>query len=82
MPNVNINIYINQKGDIECLYNDLLLNASLGKLDIVRASTIEFDGESQQWVVYIIESGFCKSFPSRKEAVDWEVHFLESEMEK
>ena len=75
------NIYIREDGTMIGLYHDLLQEANLGVLKVWRASNIEFNILSQQWEVEIIGEGKIESFWTRKEALEWEVKYLENKIE-
>lgn len=68
---------IDDKGDMHGIYNDIL--ADLGKLDITRASNVEFDCDIQKWVVtlmYPYDACLITPFLTRAEALTEEVRFL------
>ena len=44
-------IYIDSKGDGHCLYTELIDLRQLGQLQITRATTIEFNNETDEWEV-------------------------------
>ena len=75
------NIYILPNGTITGLYHDIIQEANLGVLKVWRASNIEFNILSQQWEVEIIGEGKIASFWTRKEALEWEVKYLENKIE-
>jgi hypothetical protein len=46
-----IHLSISPEGQAQCLYTEELDLTSLGPLQVSRASTVEFDEGSQEWVV-------------------------------
>ena len=65
------------RGDGHCLYTELLDLSSIGGLEIVRASQIEFNNESQEWeVVSGSENNVLFSHPSRSACLDWEQQYF------
>jgi hypothetical protein len=64
------------QGTITGLYTELIELNQLGRLEITRASTIEFNASSQQWEVKDAEGVILHSNPSRSRCVEWELeHF-------
>ena len=62
-----------------CLYTEAIDLSKLGKLTIKRATTIEFDNNTQYWRVYD-KTGFPMfSSLSREACLDWERQHLESQ---
>lgn len=63
--------------EVAGLYSDKLPYRELGNMSVTRASTIEFNGELQKWVVNILdENRFLGVFESRQEAIDAEIRYL------
>jgi hypothetical protein len=48
---MNINISFNPDGTAQCLWTDALPLHELGRLEITRASNIEFNNADQKWEV-------------------------------
>jgi hypothetical protein len=70
-------------GNVEGLHDDLLVG--LGKTEITRASRVEFCEDAQRWTVEILIGNFAgcflaKAFPTRREALNEEVKFLNKEL--
>ena len=59
----------------------MLLELEMGPLKIKRASNIEFNEKNQKWEVNILGEGILASFSSRQKALEWEVQYLEKQME-
>lgn len=58
-------------GTAKTLYTELIDLAALGSLSVKRASTIEFNGATQEWEVEI-DGEIKYSNPSRQNCLDWE----------
>lgn len=71
-------IYIRPDGKIEGLYNDTIPLQQLGELSVMRATTIEFDHQRQEWIVALPDGTEVYSHPSREECLKWEKIFCES----
>jgi hypothetical protein len=54
------------------LFTEAIDLSALGALEIVRASSIEFDNPTQRWQVRSVEGMLLFSNPSRKACLDWE----------
>jgi hypothetical protein len=62
-----------QRGGIQCLYTEAVDLRSLGRLQVVRATTIDFVPEEQLWRVRFATSGkLLFSTPSREACLAWE----------
>lgn len=59
-------------GNGHCLFTEAIDLASLGRLEIARASTIEFNNAAQVWEVKDTEGVLLFSHPSRQACLDWE----------
>jgi hypothetical protein len=59
-------------GTGHCLFTEAIDLSSLGTLEIARASTIEFNNQSQQWEVKGAQGQWLFSHPSRQTCLDWE----------
>lgn len=62
----------NPDGTAQGLYTETIPLHALGRLSIRRASTIEFDDASQEWVVRSPEGVRLYQSPSRQRCLDWE----------
>ena len=58
------------------LFTEAIDLSTLGALEIVRASSIEFDNPTQQWQVRNAEGVLLFSDPSRQACLDWEHQFF------
>ena len=56
--NMNINISFTSDGTAQCLWTEALPLHELGRLEITRASNIEFNNADQQWEVRTEEARF------------------------
>ncbi len=69
---MNINIQFNPDGSAHCLWTDAISLHDLGRLEITRASHIEFNNTTQQWEV-IDRKGRVRFFArSRAACLQWE----------
>ena len=55
-----------------CLYTELVDLAAIGRLEISRASNIEFNQPTQEWEVRDLEGQVLFSHASRSVCLDWE----------
>jgi len=63
-------------GNGHCLYTEAIDLSSLGALEIVRASSIEFNNITQQWEVKSAEGRLLFDDPSRQACLDWEHQYF------
>jgi hypothetical protein len=70
------NITFTSDGAVRCLYTELIDLSSLGALEIVRASSIEFSNRAQRWTVRSVEGAVLFTDPSRQACLDWEQEHL------
>ena len=63
-------------GTGHCLFTEAIDLSSLGALEIVRASNIEFNNRSQRWEVKGTEDRLLFSHPSRQACLDWELQYF------
>ena len=54
------------------LYTEVIDLQQIGRLDMSRASHIEFNSESQQWEVYDFTGHWLFADPSREACLHWE----------
>lgn len=72
-------IFIRPDGSIEGLYTDTVPLQELGKLNVTRATNVEFDEGRQEWIVSLPDDGKeVYSDPNREEALAWERKFCET----
>lgn len=69
----------NTDGTAHGLYTEAVSLHALGRLSIRRASTIEFDDASQEWVVRSPEGVRLYHSPSRQRCLDWEREHFNNE---
>lgn len=66
---------VTTNGEAGCLYSELIDLSSIGKLEVSRASNIEFNHEKQQWEVKVDGKVLFKN-ASRAVCHAWEIqHF-------
>jgi hypothetical protein len=58
------------------LFTEAIDLSSLGALEIVRASIIEFNNNTQQWEVRNVEGVLLFRHPSRRACMDWEHQYF------
>jgi len=63
-------------GTGHCLYTEAIDLSSLGALEIVRASRIEFNNGSQQWEVRNAGGNLLFTDASRQTCLDWEHQYF------
>jgi hypothetical protein len=74
---MNVAITFTPDGTGHVLYTEAIDLGTIGALSIQRATTIEFDNESQYWRVRD-PSGFpLFNSPSRQACLDWERQYLQ-----
>jgi hypothetical protein len=59
-------------GNGRCLFTEAIDLASLGRLEILRVSTIEFNNAVEFWEVKNTGGALLFSSPSRQACLDWE----------
>ena len=67
-------------GTASCLWTEAVPLHELGRLDVQRASTIEFNAVTQQWEVRLVSDPNTIAFSnaSREACLEWEsIHFNE-----
>lgn len=72
-------IRLNKDGSVQCLYRDTLPFIGGEKLEIYRASHVEYNIQRQCWEILtpngnFVEGGFLK----RQDAIDREIEMLEA----
>jgi len=69
-------LHVQEDGTVYGLYTEAIDLASLGRLRIERASTIEFDNPSQLWRVFDRRGRCVFSDPSREACLGWEQNYF------
>lgn len=59
-------------GTGHCLYTEAVDLSSLGRLQMERATTIEFDEQAQKWQVRDLDGSDLFNSPSRGTCLNWE----------
>jgi hypothetical protein len=74
---MNINISFNTDGTAQCLWIEALPLHEIGRLEVTRASNIEFNNATQQWEVKD-RRGHMRFFSnSRAACLEWEQQHLQ-----
>ncbi len=71
-------LIFNPDGTAQGLYTEAIPLNALGRLSIRRASSIEYDEETQQWVVRDPSGHLLYQTPSRQQCLDWERNYFNS----
>jgi hypothetical protein len=74
---MNITISFTPEGTAQCLWTEALPLRELGKLQITRASNIEFNNSTQQWEVKDRRGKVGFIAKSRSACLEWEQHNLQ-----
>ena len=69
---MNITIQFNLNGSAHCLWTDAISLHELGRLEITRASNIEFKNATQQWEVRDRKGRVRFIAKSRSACLEWE----------
>ena len=67
-----VNISFDASGVGACFYTEAIDLHEIGTLEMIRASTIEFNRQSQQWEVKDNAGAILHSNPSRQQCLQWE----------
>jgi len=76
---MNINISFQPDGTALCLWTDAISVHELGRLQITRASSIEFNNTTQQWEVIDRKGRVRFIAKSRAACLEWEHENLQPE---
>jgi len=63
-------------GNGHCLFTEAIDLSTLGALEIVRASSVEFNNTAQLWEVKSPEGELLFSHPSRQACLRWEHQYF------
>jgi hypothetical protein len=63
-------------GSCACLQTDLIDLAALGRLHVERATEVEFDNDTQEWVVTDMNGSELFRHPSRDTCLEWERAYI------
>ena len=67
-----VNLSFDTAGIGTCFYTEVIALNEIGALEITRASTIEFNANSQAWEVRNVDLQVLFSDPSRNQCLQWE----------
>jgi hypothetical protein len=73
-------IKIEKNGTLRCVYSDEIDLRTIGRLTVTRASTVEFNPDSQQWNARLTDGTHVGNFESRQDAIKKEIVVLESRL--
>ena len=68
---------IDPAAQVHCFYTEAIDLAQIGRLEVRRASTVEFNDNNQQWEVRNPAGLLLYSHPSRATCLAWEQEHLE-----
>lgn len=72
-------LVITTDGGIEAVYADQLARRSIGKMEVTRASNVEFEPERQEWVASFLD-GTSISHKEREKAIELEKAIVEQQL--
>ena len=62
-------LLIDAAGTVRCLYTEVIALAALGRLEVRRAATVEFDNDRQGWTVTFPDGRHLEGFATRTAAL-------------
>jgi hypothetical protein len=68
---------IDTSAQVRCFYTEAIDLAQIGRLEVQRASTVEFNARNQQWEVRDPVGLLLYSHPSRSTCLAWEQEHLQ-----
>lgn len=71
-----VTLVVSPQGKVACLWTEMLDLSRLGKLQVQRASLVEFDNQRQLWIVQI-ENKEIFAHSSRQRCLEWEKEYFE-----
>lgn len=79
---MTIAIDITPDGTARCLWTESLPLADIGRLDVARASNVEFNHASQLWEVRLASNPGRVAFsdPSRAACIAWEIDTINAQL--
>ncbi|MEI7435995.1 MAG: hypothetical protein WCL16_04205 [bacterium] len=82
MSRIYIAITFTTDGTGHALYTEAIELASIGRLAVQRATTIEYDNNTLYWRVRNLNGSALFNSASRQKCLDWERQHLESEEDR
>lgn len=76
---MTVEILFTPEGQGRCLYTEAIDLQALGRLEIRRASFVEFSNSSQLWEVRLEDGRTLYQSPSREDCLEWEREHFRSE---
>lgn len=73
-------LFIRPDGTIEGLHTDIVPLQELGRLNVTRATNVEFDCGRQEWIVTLPSGQETYANVRREEALKWEREYCESQL--
>jgi hypothetical protein len=73
----SIVLRIDASAQVHCFYTEAVDLAQIGRLEVHRASTVEFNDNNQQWEVRNPAGLLLYSHPSRAKCLAWEQENLQ-----
>ncbi len=71
-----LTIVVTPDGAARCVWTEALPLHELGRLDVKRAFSVEFDNQVQAWRVYDAMGDCVYCSPSRETCLSWERRYL------
>ena len=71
---MDIKLEVTAQGGIRMLHDDAVDLTEFGKVEVTRASNVEFNNVVGHWYIQSVKTGYIlrDDFKTRKEALDWE----------
>jgi hypothetical protein len=74
-------LVVNSNGTVASMYNDVLRDLDLGPISTQRASSVEWDRKTQEWVAKVVQTGEVLARGGRRgEVVAREVEVLQGRL--
>jgi hypothetical protein len=78
---VKVRLLVKTSGDVRCLHTDAIDLRKLGRLEVERASNVEFNDKAQSWEVSLPDGTLLQGgFARRDEALAWEREYFEARL--